>query len=98
MKEHESNQDGNFQFFVWVSQVKVLVYQSCCVCKKNEVTVLLYETEQSKKKKTNLKNLNVRIFKDTHREETPSNKSLTKCMNMDIWVVDTSNQFFTRGS
>ena len=39
-------------------------------------------------------------FKNTHREKTPSNKTLTlsKSMNMDIWVVDTSNQPFVRGS
>ena len=39
-------------------------------------------------------------FKDTHREKVPSNKTpaLTKNMNMDIWVVGTSNQFFIRNS
>ena len=31
---------------------------------------------------------------------SPSNKTetLSKSMNIDIWVVDTSNQFFLRGS
>ena len=39
-------------------------------------------------------------FKDTHSENTPSNKTqaLTKSMNMGIWVVGTSNQLFIRGS
>ena len=33
-------------------------------------------------------------------KKAPSNKTLalTKSRNMDIWVVDTSNQLFTRGS
>ena len=39
-------------------------------------------------------------LKDTHREKTPSNKTLalTKGTNMGIRVVGTSNQFFIRGS
>ena len=39
-------------------------------------------------------------FKDTHREKVPSNKipALTKCTNMGIWIVGTSNQLFIRGS
>ena len=38
--------------------------------------------------------------RDTQGEKAPSNKSpaLTKSMNMVIWVVGTSNQFFLRGS
>ena len=38
--------------------------------------------------------------KVTQREKAPSNKTqaLTKSMNMVIWVVDTSNQLFRRGS
>ena len=34
------------------------------------------------------------------RKKVPSNKTpaLAKSMNMDIWIVGTSNQFFTRGS
>ena len=34
--------------------------------------------------------------KDTHMEETPSNKNpaLTENMNTAIWVVGTSNQIF----
>ena len=37
-------------------------------------------------------------FNDTHREKAPSNKTpvLMKSMNMEIWVVGTSNQFFIR--
>ena len=36
------------------------------------------------------------IFKDTHRERVPSNKTpaLTKSKNMGIWVVGTSVQLF----
>ena len=39
-------------------------------------------------------------FKDTASEKAPSNKTpaLTKSMNMDIWVLGTSNQHFIRGS
>ena len=38
--------------------------------------------------------------KYTHKEKAPSNKitALTKSMNMDICVVGTLNQLFTRGS
>ena len=34
------------------------------------------------------------LFKDTHREKTPSNKTLalTKSTIMDIWVIGTPNQ------
>ena len=34
------------------------------------------------------------LFKDTYREKAPSNKTaaLRESMNMDIWVVDTSNK------
>ena len=40
------------------------------------------------------------FLKDTHREIEPLNKTpaFTKSMNMDIWVVGTSNQLFIRGS
>ena len=40
------------------------------------------------------------LLEDTHREEAPSNKTpaLTKCMNMDFWLVDATNQLFVRGS
>ena len=39
------------------------------------------------------------VFKDTHREKSPSNESpaLTENMNIDIWLADTSNQLFIRG-
>ena len=39
-------------------------------------------------------------LKDTHREKAPSNNTpgFTKSMNMDIWVIGTSNQLFLRGS
>ena len=39
-------------------------------------------------------------IKDTHRENTPSNKSetLTKSMNMYIWAIGILNQLFMRGS
>ena len=37
---------------------------------------------------------------DTHRVKAPSNKTaaLMKSMNMDIWVIGTSNKFIVRGS
>ena len=40
------------------------------------------------------------LLKDTHGEKALSNKAstLTKSMNMDIWVVGISNQLFIRGS
>ena len=40
------------------------------------------------------------LFKDTYREKVPSNKTqaLTKGMNMEIWLVGTSDQLFLRGS
>ena len=34
--------------------------------------------------------------KDTHREKTRSNETLTNNMNMDIWVVATLNQLYMR--
>ena len=39
-------------------------------------------------------------LKDTPRTNTPSNKfqALTKSINMDIWIIDTLNQLFIRGS
>ena len=39
-------------------------------------------------------------FKDTHRKNTPSNKTevLTKSMNMCIWGIGNVNQLFVRGS
>ena len=39
-------------------------------------------------------------IKDTHREKALSNKTLalTKSTNMVVWVADTSNQLFIRGS
>ena len=41
-----------------------------------------------------------RDFKDTHRENTPSNKieALTKSINMYIRVIGTLNHLFIRGS
>ena len=40
------------------------------------------------------------MFKDTHKEKAPSNKTPThsKIMSMDIWVVGISNQLIIRGS
>ena len=39
-------------------------------------------------------------IKDTHRENAPSNETpiVSKSMNIDVWVVGTSNQLFLRGS
>ena len=41
-----------------------------------------------------------KLFKDTHREKAPSNKTpaLTESTNMRIWVAVISNQLFRRGS
>ena len=36
--------------------------------------------------------------KDTHREKTRSNETLTNNMNMDMWVVATLNQLLIWGS
>ena len=38
-------------------------------------------------------------FKDTRRQKAPLNKTLalTKNMNMNVWVVGTSNQLFIKG-
>ena len=40
------------------------------------------------------------MFKDTYRGGAASNKTpaLTKCMNVDSWIVAISNQLFIRGS
>ena len=40
------------------------------------------------------------MFKDTHREKAPSNKTpaLRKSTNMGVWAVGTLNQLFIRGS
>ena len=40
------------------------------------------------------------MLKDTHRENTPSNKTqaLTESINMDILVIGRLNQLFIRGS
>ena len=37
------------------------------------------------------------LIRDTHREKASKNKTptLLKSMNVDIWVVGTSNQLFT---
>ena len=41
-----------------------------------------------------------KLLKDTHREKALSNKTsaLTESKNVSIWVVDTSDQLFVRGS
>ena len=40
------------------------------------------------------------FLKDTHKEKAPSNKTptLTKSINIEIWMFVTSNQLFIRGS
>ena len=40
------------------------------------------------------------LIKATHRKKAPSNEALapTKSMNIDTWVVVTSNELFIRGS
>ena len=47
-----------------------------------------------------LKELTNVVINDTHKEKAPSNKTsaLLKSMNMNIWVVGTSNQLFIQGS
>ena len=42
--------------------------------------------------------MGMKLFKDTLREIVPSNPAFTKSMNMDIWVVSTSNQLFVKAS
>ena len=39
------------------------------------------------------------MFKDIHRKKAPSNKTpmILKGINVNIWVVGTSNQLFIRG-
>ena len=39
------------------------------------------------------------LFKDIHRKKAPSNKTpmILKGINVNIWVVGTSNQLFIRG-
>ena len=42
----------------------------------------------------------IKYIKDTHREKAPSSKTptLSKSMNMDVWVVGTSSELFIRDS
>ena len=42
----------------------------------------------------------INLLKDTRKEKVPSDKTpvITKSMNMDIWLVGTSNQLFISGS
>ena len=44
--------------------------------------------------------MNVILLNDTRRENVTSNKTtvLPKSVNMNFWVVGTSNQLFIRGS
>ena len=52
-------------------------------------------------KKSHIKTANAEAdTKDTYRERASSNKTrtLSKSINMNIWVVGTSNQLFIRGS
>ena len=41
-----------------------------------------------------------KLFKDTHRKNTPSDKTLmlSKSMNMNIWMIGATNQLFIRSS
>ena len=42
---------------------------------------------------------NFHVVKDTHRQKAPfETLTLSKIMNMDIWLVGTSNQLFIGGS
>ena len=49
--------------------------------------------------KASLHTSSVVVFKDTHREKAPSNKTpaLKKSMNVGVWAVSTLSQLFIRG-
>ena len=42
--------------------------------------------------------ISINKLNDTHREKAPSDKTPAVLKNMNIWVVDTLNQLFIRGS
>ena len=57
---------------------------------KQKLSIVHYPgLELRKKYRFGKKILTIFNFKDTHKEKTPSNKTLalTEGMNMDIWVV-----------
>ena len=74
----------------WLSENYVVLnankYHYMCLGKNTEISKFYFEGNT--------------FVKDTHREKTPSNKSpeLTKSMNMNIWVVGTSNALSIKGS
>ena len=53
-----------------------------------------------KKQKQNTNCICNNLSKNTHRKNTPSNKTqaVTKSMNMDLWVFGILNQLFITGS
>ena len=61
---------------------------------------LLYNNDLRYERVKSYLNVDKITFKDPRREKAPSNRTsvLTKCTNMDIWVVGTSNQILIRGS
>ena len=65
---------------------------------KNSVKYLL--EVNNKQRQWNLSTNLPGSLKDTHSEKSLLNKTpaRTKRMNMNIWVVGTSNQLFIRGS
>ena len=73
-----------------------ILYQSCSIFEKNYCLIQI--NVKSDKTKTN--SVEIITFNDTHREKAPSNKipTVTRSMNMDIWVVGKPNQLFIRGS
>ena len=66
---------------------------------RNQVFNIFINNSKSKQNKKNLEHP-LGYSEDSHRDKAPSNKTptLTKSINMDIWVVVTSNQLFIRGS
>ena len=82
------------------------IRQFMCVViiSKPSCDVMKFEINVSTWPKCQAKNLNIlrtkSAFKDTYRENASQNKTQTlrKNMNMDIWVVNTLNQLFIRGS
>ena len=58
----------------------------------------IYKLNTSQSKSTGYITLKYLDVKDNHRKNTPSNKVLTKSMNMRIWEIGSSNQLFKRGS
>ena len=63
---------------------------------------LFYNKENILAKKWRCPVFLIFVFQDTYRDNAPSNtiqtQAITRSANMGIWVVDTLNQLFIRGS